>query len=115
MLSAENRLKKERDFERVFKEGKAWRGELVFLKWLGNGLDASRFGFIVSRKVSKKAIVRNKLKRRLRQIARTRMSELKKGVDIVVVARPGLESKNFAATKEIINELFRKAGLLEKV
>ena len=112
MLSKINRLKKQKDIERVFKQGEGIREDFLFLKFVKNNLMTSRFAFIVSLKVSKKAILRNKIKRRLRELVKSRLSKIKKGYDIVLTAVPGLETKDLRGTEEIINKLFKKAKLI---
>jgi ribonuclease P protein component len=71
MLLKENRLKKKKDFERVFSQGRNLKGDFLFFKTINNKLEDNRIGFIVSKKVSKKAVERNKIKRRLREILRS--------------------------------------------
>jgi len=112
MLSKVNRLKKQKDIEWVFKRGKGVKEAFLFLKFVKNNLNASRFAFVVSLKVSKKAVLRNKIKRRLRELVKSRLSKIKKGYDIVLTAVPGLETKEFWEIEAIINKLFKKAKLL---
>jgi len=111
MLAEENRLKKKKDFEKVFKQGKSFRSEFLSAREAKNGLDASRFGFAVSLKVSKKAVARNKIRRRMREIVKKNISSFKKGRDIILIARPGLEKKDFAGTEEVLEDFFKKSGL----
>lgn len=111
MLPQQYRLKKKKDFERVFKKGKGLKETFLFLKFKKNKLQESRFGFLVSQKVSKKAVERNKVKRRLRELIRLKLPEIKKGIDIVLITKPGLEKKNFQEMEEMVNKLFKKAKL----
>ena len=62
-LPKKNRLKKKKDFEEVFKKGKAVRGNFLFVRYLKNSLQFPRFAFVVSSKVSKKAVARNRIRR----------------------------------------------------
>ena len=77
------------------------------LKIVQNNLEENRFGFIVSQKVSKKAVLRNKIKRRLRDIVRQNIAKIRKGIDAALIALPGLEKKNFSETKETLNTLLK--------
>jgi len=115
MLAKENRIKKNKDFGIIFKKGKRTREKGLTLNWSANGLDVSRFGFIVSKKVSKKATVRNKIKRRLREIVRGKRHFVKKGMDCALIANPGLEKENYKEISEIIEKLFKRAGLLKRI
>jgi ribonuclease P protein component len=114
MLVKVNRLVKKKDFDNVFKNGRKYSlsGAKIYLKINNNNLEQSRFGFIVSKKVSKKAVVRNKTKRRLREIIRTNLAEIKKGIDVVTIVLPGFEKNDFQRTKETVNNLFQKAKIL---
>lgn len=108
MLPQKNRLKKKKDFERVFKKGKGYRGDFLFFKETKNNLKESRFGFIVSKKISNKAVIRNKVKRRLRAIIQKKKTGIKKGMDIVIITLPGIENKSFQEIEEDVNKIFAK-------
>lgn len=112
MLLKTNRLRKKKDFEKLFKKGKSFKNGFLILRLVPNNLEASRFGFIISQKVSKSAVLRNKIKRRLRDITKQNIKELKKGLDITLLVLPGLEKKTFLETKETAISLFKKAGLI---
>ncbi len=113
MLSAENRLTKKKDFERVLKQGKGLKQDSLLFKTDKNELKAIRFGFIVSKKVSKKAVIRNLVKRRLRGIVRGRLSIMRKGIDGVLIALPGIEEKDYGEIEEGVDKLFEKAEIYE--
>ncbi len=111
MLSKNNRLKKRDDFDGVFKRGRKFKEDFLLLRVVKNNFQKSRFGFIVSQKVSKKAVLRNKIKRRLRAIVEAKIPKIKEGLDIVLIADPGLEKKDFWELEEITGNIFKKAGL----
>jgi ribonuclease P protein component len=111
MLPKQNRLKKKNDFEKVFKKGKGFRQGFLFFKIAKNNLKESRFGFIVSKQVSKKAVIRNKIKRRLRKLVQLNLLKIKTGIDGVLIVKPGLETKNFLELENLLNKLFKKAKL----
>lgn len=116
MLPKENRLKKKKDFEDVFEKGKGFKQAFLFLKAKKNNLKTSRFGFVVGKKVSNKAVVRNQIKRRLREAVRHKLSQVKPSQikscqDVVIVALPGAGDKSFPDIDKAINNLFKKAGL----
>jgi len=112
MLSGINRLKKKRDFERVFKQGRGLREGFLSLKFIKNGLEATRFGFVVGQKVSHKAVVRNRVKRRLRDLAKVKLGDIKKGLDVVVIAGKGADLGRPEGTAEIFNYLLKAGRLL---
>ena len=114
MLGKENRLKNKKDFDRVFKKGKGFKQDFLFLKLIKNNLEMNRFGFIVSQKISKKAVLRNKIKRRLRESVRKKLEKLKQGYDIVFLPSPDIREKNFKEIDQLINKILTKTKLLIK-
>lgn len=112
MLPILNRLIKKKDFEIVFKKGRGHNGDFLFLKILKNNLSYSRFGFVVSQKISKKATIRNKIKRRLREIIKLKKLEIKKGFDVILVAKPKISQIDFKTLKDELDKLFQKASLI---
>jgi ribonuclease P protein component len=113
MLPLENRLKKERDFENVFNGGEGFRSDFLCIKFISNNLASSRFGFIVSKKVSLKAVERNKIKRKLREIIRKTLPDIKGGYDIIVIVQPKINS-DFDALERLMGILLKKTKLIEK-
>ena len=78
MLPKTNRLTKKKDFENVFKKGKGIKGDFLILRFVGNKTKTCRFGIVVSKKISKKATVRNKIKRRIRAAIGNRNPKFKR-------------------------------------
>ena len=114
MLTKENRLKKKSDFEKVFKGGKGLKEDFLILRFKKNRLKEPRFGFVVSQKVSKKAVVRNKVKRRLREAVRGLLQRVKNGIDAVIIALPETQAKNFQEVERAMEKLLKKAGVLKQ-
>jgi len=112
MLFNRNRLRKKKDFEKVLKEGKSFREDSLVLKIKKNKLQEVRFGFIVSQKVSKKAVIRNKVKRRLREAVKEEINKIRKGFDIILISLPSIKGKDFQEIKTTIKKLFNKAKIL---
>lgn len=110
MLSQTHRLKKKKDFDRAFKKGKGIREGFLFVKAIQNGLRESRFGFVVGQKVSKKATIRNFIKRKLRAAIQERLPKIRKGLDVAVVAL-GLPSEDKTIIEETVDNIFKKAKL----
>jgi len=112
MLSKINRLTKKKDFEKVFREGEKFIVDCILLKKIKNNFCFSRFGFIVSTKVSKKAVLRNKVRRRLRNIVSKKLEKIQKGIDVVLVALSGSENKTFQELEQVLEEVFQKAKII---
>lgn len=103
-----NRLTKKKDFDLAFKKGESIKNDFLLFKIAPNHLPQSRFGFIVSKKVSNKATVRNKIKRRLRAVALRELPNIKSSADIIVIALPGTQKKEFPEIKEALTYFFSK-------
>lgn len=112
MLPRQNRLKKRKDFDNVFKKGRGFKDPFLFLKIAENNLENSRFGIVVNKKSYNKACLRNKIKRKLSEAISKKIKEIKKGFDVVIVASTGLEVKRLLEIEEIINKNLKKARLI---
>ena len=111
-LAADQRLKLSREFDRVRSEGHATRGSLLMLGVLQLESDAGlRVGFVTSRRVGG-AVVRNRLRRRLREIVRRHQHTLVNGLWLVVVARPASARATSAVLEEEWLRLARRASIL---
>lgn len=115
MLPKRNRVKKKKDFETIFKKGVSFKNNLLVLKVVKNNLGQTRVGFIVSQKVSKKAVVRNKIRRRLVESVKTHEKDIKSGLDLVLIVLPGAEMSTFLDMKTSLNNIFAKAKLIKNV
>jgi len=113
MLPKENRLKKKKDFEKLFKEGKSFREKFLVLRINENNLNKNRFGFIVSKKISKKAVTRNKIKRQLREIVREKINDFEKGFDVAILALSGIELKSFKEISQVLGDILKKIKILK--
>jgi ribonuclease P protein component len=114
MLQKVNRLVKKKDFDRVLRFGQGIILKDLGLKIIKNDLPITRFGFIVSNKIAKRANKRNKLKRRLRDIIRLKIKEkrLKDGLDAVVIARQGILDRTYLELKEEVEFGLNKLKIL---
>ncbi len=104
MIKKNKRIKKNRDYEEIFKKGKSSFGGILGLKILKNNLGINRFGVIVSTKVSKKAVKRNQIKRKIRYILKKHDEKLKIGNDVVVITLPSIRNSK---TKEIEESILK--------
>lgn len=113
MLSYNNRLIKRKDFERARKLGIFSFHGCIALRVLKNGLSETRIGFVAGIKFSKKAVDRNLVKRRLREIFYTQLQYLRKGLDIVVMVRKnGKENISYDQLKWNVEQTLKNYKLI---
>ena len=108
-VRGEHYLSKSTQFSLVHDEGRSWTTKEIVLKALPNGLGSSRFGFVVSRRVGK-AVVRNLVKRRLREI--TRQTPVQPGWDIIFIARISAAKVKYNNLDKSVRKLLARAGLI---
>lgn len=112
MLSQLHRLKKTKEIEGVFKNGRWYQEDFITLKLLKNPLRLSRFVIIVSTKTDKRATVRNRIKRCITEIIRKKLPEIVGGYDVLLIPKKEIINKNYQEIEDALDNLFKKAGLL---
>ena len=106
------RLRKSSEFQRVRQQGHSITSRLLILAWVPNEVGKLRIGFVVSKRISKLAVERNRVKRLLAEAIRRHLSELPSGWDIVLSARNHITVANLPALEEDIVNLLHRARLL---
>ncbi len=112
MLKKSARIIKTKDWQILHKQGRTVFGQGIALKILKNESGISRFGVVAGTKVSKRATIRNRLKRQIRAIIRQNYNKIRNGYDMIIIIRPELATKTFAEIKNVLEESFKKAGLI---
>jgi ribonuclease P protein component len=102
------RLRRPGEFAEIRRVGKKLGNEFLLLRALDTGTGTTRLGFSVGKRLGN-AVIRNLVKRRLREILRQR--EIGKGWDIVVSARPLAAKASYRALANAIEELLCKADI----
>lgn len=110
-MKREQRLTKRDQFSKVYTQGKAWVNELFVMKAVPNGLEQSRFGFSVSKRVGN-AVVRNRVRRVLRECVR--LTPHKLGWDVVFIARNPASEADYHQIERSVGSLFQRAKLREQ-
>ena len=105
------KLTKKKEFDKVYKEGQSSYNNLVGVKKIENNLNKNRFGIIVSTKVSKKAVERNKIKRQIKEILKKESKKIKKKNDCIIITRPAILNKEYKEITEAIKKSFKKLNL----
>ena len=103
------RLTDSPEFERVYRQGTAYRGKLFSVHAFPNQHGTPRLGLSVSRKVGN-AVTRNAVRRRLREVFYSCISELSGNLDLVVSARPAAAEATFDELREEFSKSLGRVG-----
>ena len=100
------RIKKEKDFKEIFSKGKTVRNSFLFIRFIKNNLESNRITVTISAKIVKKAVDRNRIRRRVNNFLRFKIDEIFGGHDIIFIITKDLKNITPGELKiEIINVL----------
>lgn len=106
-------IKLNRDFKRLYYKGGCVGSDILIVYYRKNSLKCNRLGITVGKKTGG-AVVRNHVKRLIRESYRLSEDEIKTGWDIVVVARSKAAGESFSVVNSALRRLLKKAGLLSQ-
>mgnify|MGYP001690002457 FL=1 len=107
------RVKKEKDFNAIFKEGESVANRRFVIYRLANSQEHFRVGLSVSKKLGN-AVMRNQIKRRIRHILIDHRNELVDNVDFIVIARKGVENLEYAELEKNLLHVLRLAKIYQE-
>jgi ribonuclease P protein component len=111
-FSKDKRLIRSVDFARVRDEGQVHRGSLLVLAVRAAPESAVfRAGFITAKQIGN-AVLRNRVRRRLREIVRKRQNQIKRGFWLVTIARGGAAKATYRALEDEWLRLAKRAFIL---
>ena len=113
MLDKQNRLKKNRQFNFIYRKGQAKHTKFLSLVFAPSKLTDIKVGFSVSKKIGK-SVVRSKVKRRLRAIVREMLPSLEKNYNYIFIAKEGIEVVDFDNLKNEVKAVLKKASLINE-
>ena len=108
-----NVLRKNSEFSAVYNKGKSVGDRYVVLFYRLNGLPYNRTGFLASKKVGN-SVIRHRITRLIRESYRLNEHLFVRGLDIVVVARPGAKGRSFFEIESALLHLGRLHSILKE-
>ncbi|MFJ8087915.1 ribonuclease P protein component [Lysinibacillus sp. NPDC095746] len=113
-MKKRQRVKKNDDFQKVFKKGKSFANRQFVVYFLEKeGQAEFRIGLSVSKKLGN-AVTRNQIKRYIRQSIHELKDELKPNMDYVIIARQPAATMDFHEVKQSLQHVLRIAKALKK-
>lgn len=94
MIAKKYRIEREK-ISYILKKGKSYKSSLFIVRFKKNNKENPRFAVIISKKISAKAVIRNKLKRQIYEAIRNKLktTEIKENLDIILI--PKKTTKNY--------------------
>jgi len=107
-------LKKQNRLSRILKtnKGNIYSSPFFNIKIYEGEGEAVRFGFVVSKKISTKAVVRNKTKRALRDAAEKFILKINSKKDIIIYSKKEIDFKQKEDVLESMADIFKKAKII---
>jgi len=111
MLAKKYRLSADKDIHNALKMGEIYFSPFLNIKILENNLKNSRFCIVISTSISKKAVVRNRAKRRIRAIISKNITNISQNYDFVILTKPAITVTTFKDLEKTFEFLLKKAGV----
>ena len=108
-----NVLRKKKDFDIIYKNGKSIGDRFIVLFFRKNNLSENRTGFLASKKVGN-SVKRNRARRLMRESYRNIGENLPQGYDFIIIARNTINGKKCIEVQRSLASAFKRAGLMEK-
>ena len=107
MLKRENRIRSKKEFAEIKNEGRVLYSPLFgFLNYKKDD-DLKKFGFIVSKKISKRAVDRNKIRRILSEVVRKNLEKFENGTRIVFLTKKEILGKKMEEVEKEVKKFFK--------
>ena len=104
------RLTKNFEFKKVYEARRRWSSPFFTMYVKKNQLDKTRLGVSISKKVGK-SVLRNKIKRRIKEIFRNNMEKIKKGYDVVISVKPEAANADFKSMENQLKLLLKRGHI----
>lgn len=110
-MKREQRLHHDADFALLREQGRNYSNRVVAIYVLANGQNGSRIGVAAGKRLGN-AVVRNRAKRLLREAINRRLSQIKPGTDLLLVARNAIIGKGLTDIAAAVDSLLAKSQLI---
>lgn len=105
-------LKRNEDFQQVYRQGKSYANRYLIMYVLENKMDGNRLGISVSKKVGN-SVVRHRVTRLIRESYRLQEDIFNSGLDVVVIARKNAKGRTYQELESALLHLGKLHGILK--
>jgi ribonuclease P protein component len=112
-MEKKHRIRRSTEFKKAYIKGKNYWNRNFTLYVKTNNLNYTRFGIVVTKKLGK-AVVRNKVKRRIREINKELLPYMHDGYDIVLIAKKNTVDLSYEELKKSVEHIYNLAGILKR-
>ncbi|MGF7060732.1 ribonuclease P protein component [Brassicibacter mesophilus] len=112
-MDDKQRLKSNREFRNVYDTGKSFANKYLVIFFVKNNLDKNRIGIATTKKIGN-SVVRNKIRRRIKESYRLNTNKVKQGYDIVFLSRVNAKNANYKEIESALLHLVKISGLSKK-
>ena len=106
-------LRSNMEFKRVYSKGKTYWNRNLVLYVKKNELGHNRVGYSITKKVGN-SVVRNKIRRRMKEIYRLNFHKLKGDYDIIIIPKKNVVNISYRELESAMLHILQLAGILEK-
>ena len=111
MIARVYRLRTAADFNKTYQRGRSVNADTLYVKHYQSHFENSRVAVVVSKKVSKRAVVRNRCKRRVIEVVRKNWQHVAPGHNFIITVKQDISALPAAQVEQTALDLLRKANL----
>lgn len=112
-MKKKHRLRKNNEFQKVYKKGKNYWNKYVVMYAMKNGKDYTRVGFSLTRKYGN-SVERNRTRRRMKEIYRLNSDRVIGGYDLIFIPKMRTKNSSYNEIENAMINLLKRSRLLEK-
>lgn len=112
MLAKINIVKKQTEIELVKEKGRMYQSALFGMLVLKNEVEGNKFGFVISKKISKRAVDRNKIRRLMTESIRLNLEKIKNNVWVVFLAKRKILGLKQDGVRDEVEKMFQLVGII---